>query len=215
MKSFIFLIFIVFSSISYCQDKEKPIYYQDIDESIISLEEFERKSSYNGIRNINLYFENDTAYFYKKFPSKRLGRLSPEQLKFLYHSIDEINTFKINRNNIIIIQYYPGYENKYPGNRLSKWNRYHKDYIRKLKKTNKFEFLWVYGNSEGIETHHTDRFKWLFDKNKNIQKLFFPFYIRYGSFAIVNQNGEFICVYGEYGKQTILEACKEIGYKIY
>jgi len=201
------LIFLLVTTFSYGQKKE---YFFDEDWKSISRDEFVKRTDYK--INLPRVIESDTAVVGKLVLRNVYGTLTPENQIVLRDYLSEISGIVSDTSKIIIVNYYAGITDKHDLSfRKSKWNIYDKDYLKKLNEIGgSVHHYWIYNSDKDLVHHHSDRLKWIEDKSKLLQNLFFEFPFSYGSFAIIMPNGNYYVYHGEYGKQKVWESLTEL-----
>ncbi|RYE46162.1 MAG: hypothetical protein EOP48_21920 [Sphingobacteriales bacterium] len=190
----------------YSQDN-KGQYFFDENWKPVTFEQFESKIDHRV--NIAVYTQNDTAVIAKITIRTERGILEQSVLEKIQHNLEAISGRQIDKNKIIIINYYPGLDNYYPAG-ISKWGIYDKDYIKKVNKIAEVEQFWIYKHDKNLRYHHGKRLNWLHDKDAMIEKTFFPNHYNYGSFAIIDTDGSYYLFFGEYGKTQVWEELENI-----
>ncbi len=198
---FAILLFTIFSTFS--QEKKRLFYDEELNE--ISKKQFLRQIDYG--KNLDLYFENDSIISSLLVKRKKYGKLTTEEYNGLSNNI---SPFKELESELIIIVYYPGKDRCNGMERISTWNIFDSDYEEKLKKINSVDQFWVYKNSENLKYYHTDQVDWRKDKNQLVENLFFEFHYPCSSAVVIDNEGNYISYFGEFGKQTIWKIAKEI-----
>lgn len=213
MKGFLFSISLLLGILGFTQTEEKPMYYVDVNGDYITKELFEEKRKYQKGKPgyLKLYFESDSSFITMLHSRKKYGKLKSEEHEILRNYLDSLNNEPISINKFIVIQWYPGKDpcnSPTVGN--SGWNRYQNSYHRKLKKIFNHKLLWIYKNDENLEKHRKKKLSWLYDKNRIVELMLFPYHFPCGSFAIISPSGNYIGLYGEYGYREIIEISEEM-----
>ena len=191
--------------------QNKPIYYFDYDGKKISKAVFENSRFQGNIfANHQIYLEADTCFYAVLNPRKLEGKLNKvefDSLKSYLNTISyEQNTYK----NYIVINYNSDYASGFTNNKESTWNIYDSDYLKRLKRIIKCNQFWVYKNEKDIQFYRKKKLNWIYDKYNFITELFFPYQISFGSYVIINPDGYYLCLYGEYSKHDVWEDAKQL-----
>lgn len=202
-KISLFLFFA--TSILYSQKKKE--YYFDENGHKISKDQFIKSIDHS--KNIQYYTKNDTAFFAKIAIRKNYGTISPAQLDSIKKFLESESGIKIDPSKRIVINYYSGGEWEVPSKGLSSWNIYHRDYLKKLSKISPVQNFWIYKDDENLRYNYGEKLPWYHDKDSLIEKIFFPYFFRHGSFVIIDSEGNYYSYFGEYGKDTVWNGMKE------
>jgi hypothetical protein len=196
-------LLISFNTILHSQSKIKKYYNSNFEN--ISEKEFNDFLSkdnyhYNG-------FELEDQFAYILYQPKTKGKLSVEELEQLNKSLIKKGTIN---NNITIIIFYPGKDNCNGMERISTWNVFDYDYLRKIKKINSTNNFWIYKSDENLNYYHPKKVDWKKDDDQIIEKLFFKMHYPCASSAVIDKDGNYILNLGEFGKQHIWEDVIEL-----
>ncbi|OUR91071.1 hypothetical protein A9Q87_11385 [Flavobacteriales bacterium 34_180_T64] len=208
MRALVFL-FLIFQFSSYSQEK-KEFYFDHLGHRITKEYFYSNKKFVEGeIKYLHLVFENDTSTTSVLHPRKVYGKLNKTDLDSLRSKLNSISESNpISYKSHIVINYFSG---NYPISlkKPTGWNIYHNDYKRKLDRIIDSNMYWIYNDIEDLKFQRKKRL-WVKDEEHFIKNLFFPFHIPYGNFVIIKPDGNYICFYGEYGKQSVWNVAKEI-----
>lgn len=197
------LLLITFHCILYSQNKTEKYFNSNFEN--ISKKEFD-----DFILNDNyLYnvFEHKNQFEYILYQRKTRGKLALEELNKLNNSLIKKGTLD---NNITIIIYYPGKDDCNGMERISTWNIFDTDYLRKIKKINSVNNFWIYKSDENLKYYQPNKVDWKNDNDQVVEKLFFKMHYPCFSSAVIDKDGNYILNLGEFGKQHIWEDVIEL-----
>lgn len=204
MKKITLLILVV-TSIAYSQIKKE--YYLDENWKVISKQEFLKNIDH--AKNIDYYTENDTAIFGKIIVRENFGKIDDAILIKVRQFLENESGLKTDPAKKIVINFYHGNDEEIPAPERSRGNRYDRDYLKKLNKITPVNQFWVYKDTTNLRYNHGKKLQWHHDKDLLIEKTFFPYYFKYGSFVIIDSEGNYYSFFGEYGKTTVWEGMKK------
>lgn len=198
------LIIFLFLSFKISAQKNKIIYVNEQKQEIDKLE-FQKLKKTDEYWDI--YFQQDSLDIYLLVKRNTKGKISKNQLNQLKEnlSIKEITT-----NTIIVIIYYPGKDKCNATKKTSSWNIFDKNYLKKLNKISKISHHWVYKDSEDLKYFYKKKIDWKKDTNQFLEKLFFKYKFPCSSSVLIDANGNYITIYGEFGKQNVLQIAQEL-----
>lgn len=162
--------------------------------------------------------KNDTNYQYNKFElkdqvatilykRKTAGKLSLDEFNVLKQSLKS----KGNLNNkLTVIIFYPGLDDCNRKKQNSTWNVFNDDYLKILGNISDFNHFWIYKNDENLKYYYPKKNNWQFDTDQVIEKIFFKMHYPCFSFVVIDEYGNYISNFGEFGKQTVWEYSKEL-----
>lgn len=197
------LLLISFNTILYSQSKINKYYNTNFEN--ISEKEFNDFLSKDNYRYNGFELEDQFAFIL--YQRKTKGKLSAPELEELNKSL--LKKGNIN-NNITIIIFYPGKDNCNGMERISTWNVFDNDYLKKVTKTNSINHFWIYKSDENLKYYHPKKVDWKKDDDQIIEKLFFKMHYPCASSAVIDKDGNYILNLGEFGKQHIWEDLKEL-----
>lgn len=203
MKKAQLFILIITNSLLLAQEKEIKFY--DTNEKEITKDEFLKKVDHR--ENLDLCFHEDSLISCFLITRKNRNKLSDEHFTELKNTISPNK--KLNKD-LIVIVYYPGKDGCNEGERETTWNMFHSDYQKKLKRIGEYDHFWIYKNNDNLHCFHPDKVIWQEDKNQLIEKTFFKLPYPYFSAVVLNNKGEYITYFGEFGKTIIWEIAKEL-----
>ena len=202
MNRILILFFISFIYNSFGQTKE--IYLNDDLENI-------SKSEYNRTNNeptFNLKFDLDTLIVNVKVLRVKKGKISIQKLDSIKTYLSKSSGKEINENGIIVINYFPGLDrcNSGDGNPylLEKYNRY----LKKINRIKNVRSFFVFKSIEGTKKYGR-KLEWIKDVGNIIEKTFFPIHYNCGSFALIDENGNYYLTKGEYDIEKIIDLIKD------
>lgn len=194
----------LFFNLSFSQDK-KTIFY-DENNKVVSKFEYQRRA--NHFSNLSLNFENDTLIGSILIKRKIYGKLNDSiftTLKKMFSLENELT------KELIVIIYYPGKDRcNNAREKMSPWNIFDNDYLRKLNKIASNNHLWIYKNDEDLEYFYPKKVKWQADKDQFVEDLFFNNHYPCFSSVVLDKQGNYISYLGEFGKQVIWEIALEL-----
>lgn len=205
-KRFFILITLFIANYGFSQEKKLFFYNENVEE--ITKDEFYKQRNYQ--KNLDLYFENDTLINCVLIQRKNYGQLSEEDFKKLKNSLSSNTNLD---GELIVIVYYPGKDRCNGMERISTWNIFDNDYLRKLRKINSYNHFWIYKNDENLKYYHPRKVKWTKDTDQIVEKLFFKFHYPCFSSVVIDKKGNYISYYGEFGKREIWEMSSELSKK--
>lgn len=212
MKKYAFII--VFLVANFASSQNKKTYYYDVNHQEIPEELFhsKKRSGYGYDYIHSIYIEKDTCIIALLHTRFKYGKLKISQLDSLKIHLEELTTNKkILPKDFIVINYFECNDEEPCTSKrdYSYWSVYDNNYLKKLKKIIPFSQFWVFKTKEDFEGH-SKKIKKVVDENGLIKSLFFQYYIPYGSFVIINPEGNYLAFYGEYGKSSVWEIAKEM-----
>lgn len=148
----------------------------------------------------------------KIYAQKNYGKLSEVEFKELKKSLSPTNTFE---NNLTIIIYYPGRDRCNQTKEKVGWNVFDRDYEKKLSKINSYQHFWIYKEYGDLKYYYPKKVYWQSDKDNMVEKLFFKTHYPCFSNVVIDQFGNYITRFGEFGKTTVWENSKELTNKKY
>ncbi|MDT0557440.1 hypothetical protein RM697_02190 [Ichthyenterobacterium sp. W332] len=208
-----FILF--FSLLAFCQNKEKPIYYIDVDGAIITKKIFiekKRKPIDNG-GYLNIYLENDTCFVSKLIPRKNYGILKENE------HLNLLNQIKDNSKKIIsyytLILYHPGKDQCNGGRTFNVHkiprNIFSTKYVKHLRRKENYSVFWIHQKDSELNFTKKGIIKWQSDKDQYVENMFFKYHYSCNSFVIINnKTREYISVFGESGAPTVLDVVDEM-----
>ena len=192
-----------------CFGQEKGNTYLDTNMKIINRDSFyimDKNSKY-----ISLKYDTDSTYLNVLFKRKTLGQLAPQTLNDLKQYLQNIAESEIDNNSLILINYLSKNPKVKDTINTTRWNIFHRNYLKKIKKKNNLLQVWVnHPEQKNLAYYQGDRIKWKEDRTGFIENLFFPYDFLYGSFVVVNFDGHYISYFGEYGKDDVIELLNEL-----
>lgn len=199
-------------NIGFCFGQKKANKYLDINRNVVSKKEFLQKKDYS--KNVDVYIHTDSLIIGTLIPRVNYGNLSDIELNQLRQYLGKISGKNFPSTHFIIINYLSSTPKKPYYGKKSHWTILDKSYTRQLKKIDDISQIWV-NNPDNmlLEYFHSDRINWNEDTLRIIETTFFPFEIEFGSFVIINPNGNYIVRLAEYGPQNVydfLKICKKL-----
>lgn len=202
-RALIVLLLIVFNGILHSQNKVEKYYNSNFES--ISDKEFLASLENRIYRYTRFELEDQFAcVLYKR---KTNGKLSPEELLILNESL--LKKGNLN-NNITIIIFYPGRDIYNETDHITTWNVFDSDYLRKLKRINSTNNFWIFKSEGDLKYYQPEKADWKKDDNQIIEKLFFKIHYPCFSSAVIDKDGNYILNLGEFGKDEVWDAVKEL-----
>ncbi|CAM3879369.1 hypothetical protein FLJU110815_03410 [Flavobacterium jumunjinense] len=191
-----------FTLLNYSQEK-KFVFYDDTSQ-IVTEEEFYKKfkTGYS-----DLIFENDSIIQYFLIKTINHGKLNDEDFNKVKSSLlkeDEIE------NEIIVIVYIPGQDSCNSKIKNSTWNIFDRDYRRKLKQITPIKHFWIYKEGSNIKYYYPKSYRWQQDPNQLIESLFFKYHYSCCSAVVIDENGNYVTYFGEFGKREVWKIAQEL-----
>lgn len=206
---FLWVTFICFS-----QEKDKPVYFFDVNGEIISQLLFNKKKAFNEGEPtyLSLYFENDTSFIAKLHPRKKYGRLSEKDYLNLKNYL---KTKKKTNKDYTLIQYHPGRDRCNGGRSYhlgnSRYGIYSRWYLKKLINEYNYDIHWFHKKDSTMKFRSRGPIKWKVDDKDFMKNLFFPYHFPCNSFVVISNNTKnYIAVYGESGGMTVMDVANEM-----
>ena len=206
MKKIFIIIFLLVSSFSFSQELKNK--YLDINNNEITKRQFRKQKDYKV--NYPIFVQYDSLKIGMLVRRKNIGKLDKIELNQLKQYLSKLSNEKINSDKVIVLNYLSSTPiTPYFGEK-SHWTIFKQDYLKDLNKIPNIQQIWVNNpDNQNLEYFHNDRIKWIEDSNRIIEKLFFPFEFEFGSFVVINSNGNYISYYAEYGKKEVIDFTKE------
>lgn len=200
-------VFTLFTCLIFGQ--EKPIIFYNESGEKINRQEFIKTKNY--IKNLDLYFENDTTQIALLVTRQKFGKLDKNTFEKLKSYLTELTNKKIDSTQNIVINYLTAFPSKADNTKSrSTWNILDKDYLKKLHEIADINQFWINSpESDNLKYYHQNKINWIADKERLFKKLFFPYEVRYGNYILIKPDGEFYYYLGEHSKYQIWEDAKE------
>jgi hypothetical protein len=203
MKTLVSIVLIICFNSIYSQKKIATYFDENLNE--INESEFNALTIQPNYQ-YNTYELNDQVanIAYKR---KTTGKLSLEEFDLLKQALK----FKGNLNNkLTVIIFIPSLDNCNKENQNSTWNVFDRDYLKKLGNISDFNHFWIYKNDENLKYYYPKKNNWQFDNDQVIEKIFFKMHYPCFSFVVIDEYGNYISNFGEFGKQTVWEYSREL-----
>lgn len=195
--------------------KQKPVYYYDLNGYEISKENYSIKANRfkpTDERLIPILLETDTCYISILKKRKNIGRLSKSQLTSLLKYLNYAEGKIVNQYSVIL--YHPGRDRCNDGRFRSNGhdnNIYDRKLPKRIKSVLNCNIFWIHKKDESLKFHRARYIDWQLDKEQFLEKLFFEYHYGCNSFVIINNStGEYISLLGESGGNSLLEIAQEI-----
>ena len=206
MKKCLTIIFLLVNYFSFSQEFKKK--YLDINKNEITEKQFCKQKNYKV--NHPVFIQYDSLKIGMLVRRKNIGKLDKIELNQLRQYLSRLSNGKINSYKAIVLNYLSSTPITPYFGKKSHWTIFKKDYLKNLNKIPNVQQIWINNpDNQNLEYFHNDRIKWIEDSNRIIEKLFFPFEFEFGSFVVINSNGNYISYYAEYGKKEVLDFTKE------
>lgn len=205
-KSFVAILFLcLFGLKSYAQ--QKNMRYFDETNKEISEEEFREKRKTNVVLDI----PGDSLHHRKLTNRLDAGEVSDRAMlvKMLKSSVEDDKG--IDWEKPLVIIYYPGQDSCNSSGSSTKKGRkkWYRELEKKVREIAQTKPIYIYKESTGLEKYE-GILKWYKDPDGIIEKLFFKHHYPCGSFAIINEKGQYACYFGEYGKDHVWDILKAL-----
>ena len=198
MKRIILLFLLISLNNSFGQTKK--IYLND-DLKNISESEFNKPSKES---TYNLRFDLDTLIVNVKVLRVKKGKISRQKLDSIKANLSKSSRNEIIKNGIIIINYFPGPDKCNSGPGSSYLREKYRRYLRKLSRNENVSQFFVYKSIEGTKKYGR-KLEWIADNGNIVEKTFFPIHYNCGSFALIDENGNYYLAKGEYDIEQIIK----------
>ena len=109
--------------------------------------------------------------------------------------------------NILIINYYHGLDKCNSSGDKSYAKAKYARYLKKLKKFENISQFFIYKSPEGIKKYG-EKLNWIKDEFKTIEKIFLPIHYPCGSCVLIDKNGNYVTIKGEYDIERIIDMIK-------
>jgi len=205
MKILLRILAVICITSNICQSQTKKDIYLDEQGNYISKAQFNNKLNYR--QNLDLYFETDSTFISKLISRKSRGKLSSGDFANLKQ---QLSPDKLSNNEMIVIVYFPGKDTCNGMERVSTWNIFDPDYLRKLEKITPLDHFWIYKKYDQLDYYHPDKVKWQPDPGHLVEALFFQYHYNCSSLAVIDPAGNFTTYFGEFGKQTVWDIAVEM-----
>jgi hypothetical protein len=202
-KSTLFITLFTIISFQFIFGQKKEVYANDNLE-IISKKEFDEIDPKNQ-SFLNLKFDVDSMYINIKAKRIKKGKISTTTLDLIKLNLSS-NTNYFDKNDIIIINYYPGKDNCNSSGDKDLTKKHYKNFLNKINKNTKVKQFFIYHSLGGTENY--GKFKWIEDKNSLIKKTFFPLHYPCDSFLLIDQFGNYYVSRGENNVDEIFKLLK-------
>ncbi|WP_336071035.1 hypothetical protein [Mesoflavibacter sp. CH_XMU1404-2] len=202
MKRILILFFLSFIYNSFGQTRE--IYLND-DLKNISESEFNENTKE---LTYNLQFDLDTLIVNVKVLRVKKGKISKQKLDSIKTNLSKSSGKELNESDIIVINYFPGLDRCNSGAGSSFLREKYSRYLRKINKNENVSQFFVYKTIEGTKKYGR-KLEWIPDIGNLIEKIFFPIHYNCGSFALIDENGNYYLTKGEYDIEKIIDLIKD------
>ncbi len=180
---------------------QKKELYTDDDLNYITKEAFYAPKTKN---TYLIRFELATKVINVRALRQKRGVLSKEEHLQLKNELKAISGKVFSDNATIVINYYPGEDScNSTGNKNIKKRKY-RIYNHRIGKKKNVQQFFIYKKIEGTE-NYGKQLEWYSSKETSIEKTFFPIHYACGSYVIINPNGEYYALRGEYNIDKIIK----------
>lgn len=206
MNNYFKIFFLILCYFNSAIGQNKVIYVNENLE-LISEEDFNSK-------------ENNSDFLYSQYDADTLI-IKTKAKRHIYSTIkkslkiritDYINSIvnsenKIQENDIIIINYYPGLDecNKGDGNNFLREK--YLNYSKEIKQIRNIKQFFFYKDASNIKKYG-NKLVWYEDKHNLFEKLFFKIHYPCGSYLILYPNDTYVTFFGEYDIFSIFDELK-------
>ena len=201
------LLFILFTSLA--SGQKKPIVFYNESGEKINKQKFIKTKDY--VKNLDLYFENDTTQIGVLITRQKFGQLEKSTFEYLKSYLTELTDKPVDSTQNIVINYLTAYPKK-EENKSSRsgWNVLHRDYLKKLHTIGNINQFWIHSpECDNLEYNYQKRINWIEDEANLLKNLFFPYQVRYGNYILIKPDGKFYYYLGEHSKYQIWEAAEK------
>jgi len=165
------------------------------------------ETQYNKIEkesHLLLSYQSDSLEVFVKMKREITGVLSKKELKNLRLGYEISSSKKLNPQQGIVIQYYPGEDPCNSSGNSSFVEKKHRSSKKQIEKTGQYAAYFVYKNTTGL--HQSKKgVDWYLDHNQTIENLFFPLHFNCGSFVIIKPSGAYYSYKSEYSNSTLFK----------
>ncbi|WP_394907500.1 hypothetical protein [uncultured Mesonia sp.] len=205
MKKILFIISF-FSLGVWGQNNDKPkVFYNLNDEEIGWQAYFKLKEETNSLNQITA---TDSTMQYRLIRRENTGTLQPSTFLQLKQYLSALSGKEIRENENIVINYlsrYPEKNQPTGHSSRSKWNIYHKNYLKKLHQLAPIKQFWMHSPTiKTLDYHHANRLNWLADEKDALFILFLKKTVALGNYILIKPDGRYYYYLGEYGKDHVL-----------
>lgn len=177
---------------------QNQMIYANDDLEIITKKEFDKIKKEDGY--LKLKFTADTVLVNVNVKRVKKGKISISLLDSIKSNLSSDSEY-FNKNDIVVINYYPGKDNcNTTGNKNSAKLNFN-FYFKRIKKQKNVKQFFVYKSIEGTESYGD--LDWLNDKEGFIENIFFPIHYPCGSFVLIDSKGNYYCYRSEYNFEEI------------
>ena len=205
MKLRTILCLIIMFNFNFVKSQIKDRSYQNENFELISEIEF-NTLSYKKNYSFNVY-EGETEILKILYKRKKTGKLSDNDFEILKQSLKSKGNIL---NKLTVIIFYPGLDECNFKNENSQWTIFDSDYLRNLNKFSKNNHFWIYKSDENLQYYYPKKINWQLDDNLTIENIFFKMHYPCFSFVVIDNFGNYIANFGEFGKHTVWEYSKEL-----
>ncbi|MDT0295111.1 hypothetical protein ACFQ3R_04690 [Mesonia ostreae] len=206
MKTFFLISFLLINLLSFSQEFQKK--FLDINKNEITKKQFYKQN--DSKTNLDVFIQSDSLIIGMLVRRKNQGKLDKKQSKQLTEYLSRISGEKIDSSKTLVINYLSSTPKTPYFGKVSQWTIFKNDYLKSLHKIPNIYQIWINNpDNQNLKYFHNDRINWIEDSNRIIENIFFPFEFEFGSFVVINSNGNYISYYAEYGKEEVLTITKE------
>ena len=164
--------------------------------------DFQTKKDY-----LTLFYDLDTAAIGKVFQRETKGRFTKDQRDILYSHLEKISGRIIEKNSLVIINYFPESDFLYYQGLFQEEEKYFEKYSKMLKRYRYVEQFFI----AAIENNKLkiNGFDLIGDRGQFFENEFFQYYIPYGSYVIVYPSRRFVRYLGDYDFIELVDRIKK------
>lgn len=206
MKKILLIIFLFCAYSSFSQQKQ-ALYLNENNQSI-SKKEY-RKGENDNSTFLHIQHETDSSLEFRIIRRENRGKLSRENLVLIRTSLEESAQVRIDTNQILVIDYYPGKDrcNSSSDQTPTYLRKHYREYIKELYGIAPLQQFNIYSDSLGLSKYY-GVVPWYADLNDQIKNTFFHYHYPCGSFVVIHPSGFYHAYYGEYSTTQVFEAVK-------
>lgn len=201
----LFLFLLLFPVHSFAQQANAKHY----NEYGIELSDFLYNKRLQEPQYLDLHFRRDQQEITILVPKEKVGQLAPSALKALQAYLQKIGKSSLADNGYLVINYLSPLASNQKKFAASKWNVLDANFSNRLAQRDAISLFWIYDpNSKRASDYQRKYIHWIPDKERLLNRLFFPYAVPHGSFLLIKPNGAFYYHQGPYDKDYIWKQMK-------
>ncbi|TDP58331.1 hypothetical protein [Flavobacterium dankookense] len=186
---------IIFCITSYFVLAQKKEYFLNDDFNFITETEFIKE--HDNPLDYNLRLKLDTCFYNVKVSRYKKGKISLQLLDSIKTDLSSLSKEELKPEDILVINYYPGNTPCSSYGYMINFKNKHDTYFNEIEKIKNLKQFFIYKTPDNLKDFGS-KIDWLRDKNRLIEKIFFPIAYPCGGYVIIDSNGNYICQRGEY-----------------